>query len=150
MVHLNDGAVLVSASSGNHELSFDMFAQHAITGLPSTSNIGPQVYVNLKDKTCLDHSNIHQNVEFLVETKDNGASISQESQQTKKKKILFLNGGFPITFVGRLHAVPSSKIQPTLALMVAATVQAAKSSSTGLLPLDPQLDKWIYGQSLHL
>jgi len=97
-----------------------------------------QAHVTLLNPELLPTlNNVHLSVSFLI----NGS-----------KKITFLNGGFPVTFLGRVNALPWPKIQPTFVMMVAATAQAGSylnGSNTkgemplGLVPLDKKFEDWL-------
>jgi hypothetical protein len=62
--------------------------------------------------------------------------------------VTVVNGGMPITFVGKLNPVAPEKIQATIASMLAAGVQAVRAASSpdregGLQPLNAHDCEWI-------
>ena len=138
---LAPNAVLASASSGNHEVSFDLLVEWAAAS-------GPSVRSNAVDRAVVGDSagmagGRRDNSEGLVVRCTTpellhtrgvhhtvGFDVSVGPGATNNvKHVRVLNGGFPCTFIGALNAVPALIIQPTLCLMVGGAVQAA-----GLLP----------------
>lgn len=133
--------VLVSASSGNHELGFDV-----LVGSPGVVCHTPQ--------SLTDPARIHDTVTLELLACDGFPS----------QKLHYVNGGFPVTFVGRLHSVPSNSIASTILLMVAGAAQAAEAlavkkrvsaSGSGALlrgvhALNPQVDQWAFTHAYKL
>lgn len=119
--YLNDGAVLVSASSGTVELSRKEFIELA----DATDRDDVTIRRN-----GLDERNLHSNVEIrLVD-----------------RTATFVNAGFPVNFDGSANTIPMRFIQQTPVMMLAGTLQAARCLSqreTGMLELDPAACRWI-------
>jgi hypothetical protein len=59
-------------------------------------------------------------------------------------RIFFINAGFPVNFTGGKECVPRKFIQPTHALLYAASYQVLNQPITGLQDLNPEYDNWIY------
>lgn len=111
-VYLDRDAVLASASSGSVELSRQDFIE-----LADCSDLDD---LSL-EREGLNEANVHSDLRFrLVE-----------------KRATFLNGGFPVNFVGRVNIVPARFMQATATLMAAGAVQAANESRKGLIDLAP-------------
>ena len=108
-------ATLVSASSGDEELSLNSFLaradaikvirQHASSSASSSHN---GIVVNLQERT-----------------------------------LTFLNSGFPINFDGRVNSVPPKYMQATRICMVAGAVQAAMAEEVGLQSLSQLYSEWV-------
>jgi S-adenosylhomocysteine hydrolase len=114
---LEDHALLISGSSGSAELSREDFIELADSHLYDD-------IILLKDE--LDQKNIYSDLHFKI----------------LNKHVTFMNGGFPINFDGRVNCVPTHYIQPTIAIMVEAAVQAATATKKGMHEFnDP--DGWI-------
>lgn len=120
--HLADRSILVSASSGNHELSFDRFlhralAHHSLADGVALNPIeeeekekhedeGDDVTVNLMDPSVVFRPElIHANVDFIVACDNRGSS-----KGFGRKWLRYLNGGFPLTFRGKINAVETFKV----------------------------------------
>jgi S-adenosylhomocysteine hydrolase len=120
-VFLNDGALLVSASSGSAELSREEFIELAHTH--------PHDDISLVHARRLATGTVHSPIEIkLVD-----------------RTVTFLNGGFPINFDGRVNCVPPEDIQVTRTLMLGAALQAISTRELGVQPLDPDLCNWVDG-----
>lgn len=115
-VFLADGARLVSASSGAVELSREDFIDLAATH--------DQDDIVVKNRNVRD---VHSDLHF----------------QLVDREAIFLNGGFPVNFDGRVNCVPAHYIQPTPTMMVAGAVQAATATKPGPVQLDPDFCTWI-------
>jgi len=115
---LEDGAFLASATSGTVELSREHFIELA------DSSPDDDIWIVRKG---LDEMNIHGNITVHF--------IDREA--------IFINGGFPVNFDGRINCVPAHYIQPTPTMMCAAAVQAHNSSGKGLISLDPSFCSWL-------
>jgi hypothetical protein len=118
--HLANGAILASASSGTVELSRQDFIELA--------NISPLDDISVEP--VQPDRGVHCDLRIRL----------------PDREVTFVNGGFPVNFDGRINCIPSRYIQPTPAMMVAATVQAAallETSRTGLIDLDPEFCAWI-------
>lgn len=118
---LNDGALLVSASSGAVELSRKEFIEIADASDHDDIEI---------DRDNLDETDIHANIKIRL----------VDSTAT------FVNAGFPVNFDGTTNTIPLRYIQQTPVMMAAATVQLAdamNSNKTGVIDLDPDFCKWI-------
>lgn len=115
-IYLNDGAVLASASSGSVELSRRDFIEIA-----DESNFDD---IEI-DRSGLDLKNIHSDIPVRI----------------LDKEIVILNGGFPINFDGRVNCVPAQYIQPTMAMMVMASIQAIAEKRQGLVGLNGRFCK---------
>jgi hypothetical protein len=120
-VLLEDGAFLASATSGTVELSREHFIE--LTDSSPYDNI----WIVRND---LDETNIHSNITLHF--------IDREA--------IFINGGFPVNFDGRINCVPAHYIQPTPTMMCAAAVQARSSSGKGLISFDPSFCSWLEGE----
>lgn len=120
-VYLKDGAVLASASSGSVELS-------------------RRDLIELADESQFD------DIEILRDDIDLDNVHSDIPIRMVDKHITVLNGGFPINFDGRINCVPSKYIQPTVAMMVMGTIQAAREKRMGLVGLDGRFCKWVDGE----
>lgn len=160
-------ACFASASSGNHELNFDILLQlsglaHPDTPVPDAAQAlhGMRVCCRTPEKIGL--RGVHHTVAFDVQRSD-GTAVG----------ISVLNGGFPVTFIGRINAVPAAKIQPTIALLVGSAAQAgaaldeASDDATeaaarvvadsddddefnGMVQPLGVIDEWMWEQSAHL
>lgn len=117
-VYLNDGAVLVSASSGSVELSRREFIE-----LADVSDID-DIWI---DRKSLNERNIHSDIHIRF----------------PQREVVFFNAGFPANFDGRLNCVPTHYIQPTVAMMVWASIQAINVKETGLILLDNSFCNWL-------
>jgi len=120
--YLDDGAILVSASSGAVELSRQDFLELA--------DASPSDDIKIA-RDGLDETNIHSDLSIhLVD-----------------RTVTFINGGFPVNFNGRLTVCPTRYIQPTPTMMVAAAVQAAQaldSGRHGIVAFDPGFYDWAH------
>lgn len=119
--YLADGALLVSASSGEVELC-------------------RRAFVELADASDLD------DISILRKGLNEADRHAEVDIQLVDRVATFVNGGFPVTFDRSLATVPSHYIQPTPVMMVAAAVQARRAlerGQTGVLALDPGLCDWI-------
>jgi S-adenosylhomocysteine hydrolase len=111
--HLEDGAFLVSASTGSVELSIEDFLRAA--------RIADSSKIHINNLSSLEKARIHSEIQFRFDNRS--ATV--------------LNGGFPINFDGkRIDRIPPEEIQLTAALMVQAAVQAATTTDSGIVPLD--------------
>lgn len=124
-IHLEDGAILVSASSGTVELSREQFIEWA-DRCPDD-----EVWI---ERDRLDEANIHSDLVFHFVDRD----------------ATFINAGFPVNFDGRVNCVPDRYIQPTTTMMCAAAVQAAAEARKGLVPLDPTFSENLIHDFRHL
>ena len=118
--HLADGAILASASSGTVELSRQDFIELA--------------HVSELDDISVEQVNADQGVH------------SDLRIRLLDREVTFVNGGFPVNFNGTINCIPGRYIQPTPAMMVAATVQAAallETPCTGIIDLEPEFCDWI-------
>ena len=123
-IFLNDGAVLASASSGSVELSRRKFIELA---MHSDGDIRI-------DRSALDENDIHSDIPIHFPNRD----------------VTFLNGGFPVNFSGEINCIPAQYIQPTVALMVRAAIQAVETDQKGLVTLDDEYCKQIDLDFRHL
>lgn len=115
---LEDGAYLVSATSGSVELSRKDFIEQA------DSSPFDDIWI---DRSEMDLANVHSDIHFHF--------IDREAT--------FINGGFPVNFDGRINNIPLHYIQPTAVMMCAAAVQASRSYQPGLQDLDAGFCNWI-------
>jgi len=119
--YLNDGALLVSASSGAVELSRREFVE-----LADASELD-DIEIRRDD---LDERDLHANIEVkLVD-----------------RSVTFANAGFPVNFDGGINTIPSQFIQQTPVMMAAAAIQACdavKENQSGLLELDHKYCSWV-------
>lgn len=109
-VFLNDGAVLVSASSGAVE-----FNRRNVVEWASASDLD-DLWIGEGIKEDCPHSTIP--IHF------------------PGRDVRLLNGGFPANFDGRICCVPDRYIQITMGLMVQAAVQAVRAETPGVHALD--------------
>jgi S-adenosylhomocysteine hydrolase len=121
-VHLDDGAILASASSGSAELSREQFIEMA--------DVHEEDDVFLEHRDSLRQRSIHDEIKVHV----------------VDRTVVFLNGGFPINFTGGVNSTPPSLIQLTRAMMLGGAIQAMCAPKPGLMPLDPALCSWISEQ----
>ncbi len=117
-VYLNDHAVLASASSGSVELSRRDFIELADESRFDDVKI---------DRSSIDLNDVHSDIPINL----------------LDKLIVVLNGGFPINFDGRINCVPARYIQPTVAMMVMASIQAVREKRKGLVGLEGSFCKWL-------
>jgi threonine dehydrogenase-like Zn-dependent dehydrogenase len=119
-VFLEDGAYLVSASSGSEET-------------------GRETFVELADSSDLDDIWI-ENREWLKEAPLHSDIVIN----LVDRKATFLNGGFPINFDGMtIGRIPPEGIQVTVAMMVRAAIQALQTRRKGLIALDRKFCRWL-------
>lgn len=116
-VFLNDGAVLASASSGSVELSRRKFIELAM-------HSDGDIWI---DQSNLDINNIHSDIPVHFPGRD----------------VTFVNGGFPVNFSGEINCLPAKYIQPTVAMMVRAAIQAVETDRKGIVPLDEEFCKQL-------
>lgn len=120
-VYLEDGALLVSASSGVVEMSRQDFIELA------DASPSDDIKVLRED---LDEFDVHANIRLrLVD-----------------RTVTFVNAGFPVNFNGRMTVCPTRYIQPTPTMMVAATLQAARAlraGAHGVQELDRAFCDWV-------
>lgn len=137
-VHLlKADTLMISASSGNHELGFDLLAKAWADNLTSTHGV-----TCINPDSLTSPGRVHDTVVF----------------ETQARRLHYLNGGFPLTFIGRPHAVPTDNIAPTIVLMVAGAMQAAEAVREravarrkgdsgaqwlGIQSLNPVVDAWV-------
>lgn len=120
-VYLENGAILASASSGSVELSRESFIE-----LADSSRIDDIRIL----RNHLNAENIHSDIQF----------------QLVDRQATFLNGGFPVNFDGHINCVPLRYMQPTVTMMVAASVQAVASMgshATGRIDLERGVSDWL-------
>jgi len=121
---LADDAVLISASSAAIEFNREDFIDDAYeSDEDDFFIIEPE-----KARNKGIHASIHMNLE--------------------KKQFSFLNAGFPINFDGTLECIPSSIIQITHGLLIAAANQTI-TAPAGLHHLNPKDDKWFTEHGLN-
>jgi S-adenosylhomocysteine hydrolase len=113
ITHVQNGAFLASASTGSSELS-----KEELVELAAAEN-HPEI--EIKDPTSLEGKWIHSDLELCI----------------RDRRVVFLNGGFPINFDGRhIDRIPPEEIQLTAALMVRGALQAATTNACGIVRLD--------------
>ena len=118
-IFLEDGACLASASSGASELSREEFIDLA-DGFPHD-----QIYVKHRKK--LESGSIHRDIRICL----------------VDREVRFLNGGFPVNFTGQVNCVSPKYIQVTHTLQVGAAVQAVSTNMSGVIPLNPELCRFV-------
>jgi len=118
-VYLEDGAILASASSGSAELSREQFVELA------EAHAEDDIFIY--DRETLSSRSVHSPIRFRLVDRD----------------AVFLNGGFPINFDGRVNCVPFHHIQLTRALMLAGAIQADEGRARGIQPLAAELSDWV-------
>jgi len=64
--------------------------------------------------------------------------------EDKNSRFYFINSGFPVNFTGKKECLPGKFIQPTHALMYAASYQVLDQPKKGLQALKEEYDNWIY------
>jgi hypothetical protein len=64
--------------------------------------------------------------------------------EDKNCRFYFINSGFPVNFTGKKESLPGKFIQPTHALMYAASYQVLDQPRKGLQALKEEYDNWIY------
>lgn len=111
-VHLAKRSVLISASSGAAEMAREEFVE-----LAQSCKVDD---IRVRDAAALRRKSVHSDITLQIV--DHVVTIA--------------NGGFPINFDGRLDRIPAEDIQITMALMIAAAVQAVTTKAKGLHPLD--------------
>ena len=67
--------------------------------------------------------------------------------QDSSNRFYFINSGFPVNFTGAEECIPLKFIQPTHALLYAASYQVLNEPKYGLQPLKEEYDNWIYYNS---
>lgn len=117
-VHLEDGALLASASSGSVELSRQNFIELA------ASHDQDDILLHTRE---LDVTNIHSDLHFDL----------------LDRHAVFVNGGFPVNFDGRVNCIPAHYIQPTPVMMVEAARMAAQITKKGHHKFSPAFCKWL-------
>ncbi len=117
--YLADGAVLASASSGSAELSREGFIELA------DNHPGADVYVH--DRARLALQSVHSDIRIHLVDRD----------------AVFLNGGFPVNFDGRVNCVEPRFIQVTHTLQVGAAVEAMRTTECGLVEVSEELCQWV-------
>lgn len=110
---LDRHAVLVSASSGAVELSRSAFIDLA--------TVSPRDDLRLTSRRIVPNR-VHQNIRI----------------QLGDRSLVFLNGGFPINFDGRLNSIPAKYMQPTAMLMVYGAIQALTTPGRGIVEVDQE------------
>ena len=116
---LEDGALLASATSGTVELSREDFIELA--------EASPDDDIEI-DRRGLDEFAVHSDLRFRF--------VDREA--------VFVNGGFPVNFDGRVNCVPGHYIQPTPTMMCQAAVQSLNASARGLIDLDTDFCQWLH------
>lgn len=114
-----DGAMLVNAASGRHELPVD-----ALLAADDVQFIGDRAAI-------LDGSDIHATLTFAL---PGGRQVS------------VVNGGLPITFCGDLNPTRPEKFDLTACCMTYGALQAAAARAEGLeglVPLDDAFCQWV-------
>ena len=119
--YFKNEAILISMSSGNHELNIEQFLEEVQARR-----------LKLVNEDVIKSKDIHVDVQFRT---DNGT-------------FTIVNGGMPISFDGKLTCVPGLKIQQTLTMFVAAAVQGSNwfnsgSSTCGIIALDCEFQEWL-------
>lgn len=117
-VYTNDGALLVSCSSGQVEFSRKEFVELA---------------------------DMHKNDDILiVKSEFNEFDMHADIPiQFPQRKVTMVNGSWPINFGGAVNCIPPEYTQPIACMMVRGAIQAVEminSGNTGLIEFDPQYD----------
>jgi hypothetical protein len=112
---LADQAILVSASSGDDELSLNSFLAKA------------DMIKVIRQPTSSTASGPHHDIVLSL----------------NEKTLTFLNSGFPVNFDGRVNSIPPRYMQATRICMVAGAVQAATTKEVGLQSLSQSFSKWV-------
>ncbi|MCB9542904.1 MAG: hypothetical protein H6703_10695 [Myxococcales bacterium] len=119
LVVVRDGALLVNAASGRHELPVDRLLE-----------ADEVLFVGDRD-AVLDGVDIHAPLHFVL---------------PRGRRMTVANGGLPITFCGDLNPTRPEKFDLTSCCMVYAAVQAVSASEAGLdglIPLDAAFCRWV-------
>lgn len=111
--YFENNALLISMSSGTHEMDLDGFLKEATKGRIQLIN---RDVIHFKEAI---HSNL--NFDWVSESTHNHFTI--------------VNGGMPITFDGNMASIPGPMIQQTRTMMLAASVQASSLLHSGNLKL---------------
>lgn len=130
---LADDVLLISASSSNEELGFGVL-RDAAAGSPQDASV-----LCTTPDSMVDPTRLHDTVSFDVCVSGSG----------RTQRLAYVNGGFPLTFLGCSLAVCSEDISFTLACLVLGACQAAVLHGTGqgprgIVPLAEQLDGWAF------
>ncbi|MFQ6059929.1 MAG: hypothetical protein ACE5KV_01355 [Thermoplasmata archaeon] len=121
---LADEALLASGSSAAIELNREKFVELA-DKLPDDE-------IEILNREATKEAGIHATIEL----RDAEQSFS------------FLSAGFPINFDGSIECLPARLIQPTHALLFAASRQSLQTKSPGISFLNFEEDFWIYKHGL--
>jgi len=112
--------LLVSVSSASVEFSRSNYIEYAL--LDPYDPI--EVYLEIPDEK------IHAVVVF--------------EHKSENHKFYFINSGFPVNFTGKRECLPLKFIQPTHALLYAASYQVLNQPIPGFNELNREYDYWIY------
>ncbi|MEM1080019.1 MAG: hypothetical protein AAGH65_00405 [Pseudomonadota bacterium] len=114
-VFANDGALLISCSSGDVEFSKRDFVEMA------ELHEDDDVFIV---REAFDEFDIHADIPIRF----------------PGRTITLINATWPINFDGHVNCIPVEYMQPTICMMVRAAIQAVDAmdrEQTGLIPLDP-------------
>lgn len=75
-------------------------------------------------------------------------TLPTRAYQLGSRELTIIGDGWPVNFDGDVEDIPAEEIQLTRAVMLAGAIQAAslkphRTSSKGVIPLDPDLDKLV-------
>ena len=115
---VNHNGLLISVSSASIEFSRSNYIEFA--------NLYPDDPIDIK--VVEPAKGIHSDLLFV----------------DKSSSFYFINSGFPVNFTGKKECLPIKFIQPTHALLYAASYQVLNQPKTGLQPLNEEYDNWIY------
>ena len=117
-IKVNNDGLLVSVSSASIEFSRQNFIEFA--------NLYPDDPIEIE--IAEPEKGIHSDLLF----------------KNVDSRFYFINGGFPVNFTGERECLPLKFIQPTHALLYAASYQVLNQPRPGVHPLLDEYDYWIY------
>lgn len=120
---VNDNGLLVSVSSASIEFSRSNYIEFANLYQDDPIDINPVEPIN----------GIHSDLLFV----------------DGECKFYFINSGFPVNFTGKKECLPLKFIQPTHALLYAASYQVLNQPKSGLNLICEEYDNWIYYNSFN-
>lgn len=124
------------------EIASTEFLQHLsqadlVIGCTGVTSIGHELHDHLRSGVTLVSASSSDREFDAVYLRRQAPKNTNCHLDLQAGKILLLNSGFPINFVGERHSVPPHSIQLTRALLAGSLLQAASMSSSGLSGLVP-------------
>ncbi len=93
----------------------------------------------------IEFANLYPDDPITIEVVDPGKGIHSDLHfKGESSDFYFINSGFPVNFTGKKECLPLKFIQPTHALLYAASYQVLNHPKTGLHSLNEEYDNWIY------